>query len=337
MAVTMLDIAKRLDLSAATVSRVLSGKGAGFISSITRDRVMHAAKEMGYRPNRVAQGLVSGKTRVIALWVRNPDAPYYAGILRSVQELATDHGYEMILSGYRDEGEEVLPDSIAEHDLRSWPVDGVIAADCPLRVQRYRDANPNTPVVAISTDEGLEVDSVTFDQVAGIQEAMQHLFEIGCRKPVHMSALFAVPQVARERKRVFEEACAKAGIAGKIVTAKDESRAAAREQVKKLWHEGGGDALFCINDDVAIGAYRGLRDLGVKVGEEVALVGVDNIPDAAYIDPDLTSVRQPVEEMCRRAWDLLNRRWEEPTADIVHESLKPTLVTRDSTKRFKRK
>ncbi len=337
MAVTMLDIAKRLDLSAATVSRVLSGKGAGFISSITRDRVKDAAREMGYRPNRVAQGLVSGKTRVIALWVRNPDAPYYTGILRSVQDLATSQGYEMILSGYRDEGEEVLPDSIAEHDLRSWPVDGVIAADCPLRVQKYREANPNTPVVAISTDEGLDVDSVTFDQVAGIEDAMRHLFEIGCRKPVHMTALFAVPQVARERRRVFEEACAKAGVAGKVVVAKDESRAAAREQVKKMWREGATDAIFCINDDAAIGAYRGLRDLGVKVGEDVALVGVDDIPDAAYLDADLTTVRQPVQEMCQKAWDLLNRRWESPTTEVVHESLKPTLVVRDSTKRFKKK
>lgn len=337
MAVTMLDIAKRLDLSAATVSRVLSGKGAGFISSQTRDRVMHAAKQMGYRPNRVAQGLVSGKTRVIALWVRNPDAPYYAGILRSVQELATDHGYEMILSGYRDEGEEVLPDSIAEHDLRSWPVDGVIAADCPMRVQRYREANPSTPIVAISTDEGQDVDSVTFDPASGIEDAMRHMFEIGCKRPAHLTALYSVSRVARQRRRVFEEACERAGIAGRVVTAKDESRGMAREQVKRLWNEGGTDGLLCINDDVAIGAYRGLRDIGVKVGEDVALIGVDDIPVAAYLDPDLTTVRQPVEEMCRRAWDLLNRRWEEPTAEIAHETLRPTLVVRDSTKQFLRK
>jgi LacI family transcriptional regulator len=336
MAVTMMDIAKRLEISAATVSRVLSGKGTGYISSGTRERVLEAARAMGYRPNRVAQGLVSGKTKVFALWLRNSDAPFYAKMPRVLAELGMHAGYEMILSGYRDRGGETLPPGAEEYDINAWPVDGIIAADCPKRVEQYRQWNPvgGAPIVMVATDENPEVDSIAFDHEVGVEAAMQHLIKIGCQRIVHLTAWCSVSAVQRCRQKVYERVISEAGLAKRVSVAADETRATAREHVKKLWSEAKFDGLFCINDDVAIGAHRGLADIGVTVGKDVALVGCDDIETAGYMTPSLTTIQQPVEAMCTRAWEMLEQRWAEPKAPLQQERIMPTLVVRESTSQF---
>jgi LacI family transcriptional regulator len=336
MAVTMMDIAKRLEISAATVSRVLSGKGTGYISTGTRERVLEAARAMGYRPNRVAQGLVSGKTKVFALWLRNCDAPFYATMPRVLAELGMHAGYEMILSGYRDKGGETLPPDAEQFDLNAWPVDGIIAADCPKRVEQYRQLNPvgGAPIVMVCTDENPDVDSIAFDLEVGVEAAMQHLLEIGCKRIVHLTGWCSVSCVQRARQRVYERAMDGAGLPRRVAVAADETRATAREHVKKLWNEARFDGLFCINDDVAIGAHRGLMELGVQVGKDVAIVGCDDIETASYLTPSLTTIRQPVEPMCRRAWEMLEQRWADPKAPLQQERIMPTLIVRESTSRF---
>ncbi len=336
MAVTMMDIAKRLEISAATVSRVLSGKGANYISAGTRDRVIEAARSMGYRPNRVAQGLVSGKTRVFALWLRNSDAPFYARMPRVLAELGLGAGYEMILSGYRDKGGETLPRGAEDFDINAWPVDGIIAADCPQRVEQYRSLDPvgGAPIVVISTDNGIETDSITFDPESGVQQAVKHMIDIGCKKIVHLTGWCSVSLVQRTRQRIYEKLMDEAGLPRRVAVAADETRATAREHVKKIWNESKFDGLFCINDDVAIGAHRGLRDLGVRVGEDVAIVGCDDIEDAQYMDPSLTTIQQPVEAMCKRAWEMLEQRWADPIAPLQQERILPRIIVRESTIRF---
>src|SRR5262249_23323636 len=134
MTVTMVEIAKRTHLSPATVSRVLNGKGLGFISTATRAKVLDAARELGYQSSRAPRGLVT-RTHVVALWIRNPDRPYYARILRNLLEAAHSSGYEMIVTPVHDQ----LPGTdgsvggayIRENTLSTWPIDGVLAADCP--------------------------------------------------------------------------------------------------------------------------------------------------------------------------------------------------------------
>ena len=129
MSVTITDIARRANVSAATVSRVLSGKD-GLISAPTRERVRTAAAEMGYQRNRAAFGLVTGKSHVVALWIRNPDAPYYARMIRTIEEAASADGYELIVRGFRQRTDEEAEGEPGPWNAGLWPVDGILAADC---------------------------------------------------------------------------------------------------------------------------------------------------------------------------------------------------------------
>lgn len=337
MAVTMNQIAERLNISQATVSRVLNGKGADFISESTRERVLQAAREMGYHPNRMAQSLVTGKTMVVALWIRNPDAPYYARILRCVHETARKAGYVTILSGFRDHGNEHIPESTAEADASAWPVDGILAADCPRRVRAYLQSRGRhaVPIVGMSSDYVQDTDYVAFEPERGVREAASHLVSIGCRRLAHLTGACSIGSVRETRSAVFSQIVRDAGLEPEVLTAPDESRAAARACIAAQWKSGKRfDGLFCLNDDMAIGAYRGLIDAGARVPRDVALVGYDGIEDVEYLDPPLTTVIQPVDEMCEQAWSALHNRMNNPSAPPTHVLIQPRLIIRGSTARI---
>jgi len=333
MSVTMLDIAKRLNISQATVSRVLNGKGTQFISLATRDRVARTAVELGYRPNRLARSLVTGKTGVVALWVRNPDAPYYAGILRCVHERARSAGYEMILSGFRDRGGEP-PIEAHEVDRNAWPVDAVLAVDCPKRVGAYLEAKGGSaaPVVCMGSDVREDVDCIAFDPIPGVEAAARHLLHLGRNRLAHLTGECSINKVRISRAQTFARVVRGSGTEARIIIAPDETRASAREAMLDAWKRHGPfDGVFCINDDVAIGAYRALRDLKLRIPEDVALIGCDNIEDTQYLDSPLTTIEQPVGRMCDLAWQALEDRFREPRAPTRQMVLPTRLIVRAST------
>lgn len=337
MAVTIAQIAERTSLSQATISRVLNGKGLDFISVATRQRVLKAAQELGYNPNRVARGLASGKSQVIGLWIRNPAAPYYSRILRQVEELASEHGYETILAGFQDRG-AIDPQRAARADRLwgGWPVDGVLAMDVRWLAEACRQscAHRHMPLVGMGSDYAADHDFVAFDAETGVRQAVTHLVEIGCRRIAHLSGGVSIEHVRIGRAGVYERVVTAAGLTPIFITAQDESRSRSRQAVREYCqaHEP-PDGLFCLNDDMAIGAYRGLRDAGLGVPQDVALVGCDGIEDVEYLDPPLTTIVQPIDELCRAAWATLTERMANPDTPQRRIMLSPYLVQRESTQR----
>jgi DNA-binding LacI/PurR family transcriptional regulator len=329
--VTMLDIANRLNISQATVSRVLNGKGVQFISAETRRRVIQVAHELGYSGRRDSRQVL-GKTGCVALWIRNLDAPYYANIFRTLHSVVNDAGYDLLISSYIDRGAEPPP---ANHELdrSAWPVDGVLAVDCPRRVRALLSHRRrlNLPLVALGSDFPEDIDRVAFDPVPGVEAAAKHLVSLGRKRVVHLTGECAIRCVRSVRADVFADTIRASGGEAEVVISRDETRAAARIAVKDAYNRRPFDGLFCINDDVAIGAYRGLRDLGLTVPNDVALVGCDNIPDTEYMDPPLTTIDQPVRELCQRGWEMLLRRMADPGLPMQSEVLTPRLVVRGST------
>lgn len=333
MSVTMLDIANRLNVSQATVSRVLNGKGGQFISAATRRRVLQAAEELGYAPIRTPSPETGGRVGSIALWIRNPDTPHYGSMIRAVHDWAEGAGYDLLVSGFRDRGGEPAPAS-RSMSREAWPVDGILAVDCPRRVRAYRLARrrASVPVVCLGSEVVEDVDSVTFDPVPGVEAAAKHLVSLGRKRLAHLTGECSIRRIRTIRADVFCHTVRNAGLTARVITARDESRAAARVALAAAWDEHGPfDGIFCINDDVAIGAYRALRDRGLRIPEDVALIGCDNIADTDFLDPPLTTIDQPIQQLCQIACRMLELRLQRPEMPIQVECIAPTLVVRGST------
>lgn len=131
-----------------------------------------------------------------------------------------------------------------------------------------------------------------------------------------------------------ETALAQTGREPEYILAPDDTRRSVGGVLKDyIARRGAPDGLFCFNDDMAIGAFRALRDLGLRIPDDVALVGCDGIEDAAYLDPPLTTIVQPLEEMCATAWQFLERRLLQPLLPLQQVTLEPSLEIRGSSRR----
>lgn len=340
MAITMVEIAKRTNLSPATVSRVLNGKGVGFISDATRQRVLDAARELGYAANRPARPHSNGRTHVLGALIRHPHRPYYARILRHLLETSSAAGYDLVITPVDDQiahnGGFHNGAAKREGVPGAASIDGIFAADCPAIAEGYaqRFGAGACPVVGLSSDCSEKSDYVALDVACGVRQAVEHLVSIGCRRIAHLTTMSAIGRVRAARSGTYEEVVQSAGLAPEIILSPDENRAAARETIKSYYQSRGTpDGLFCFSDDMAIGAYRGLRDLGLRVPDDVALVGCDGMDDVQYLDVPLTTIVQPVQEMCRLAREVLMRRIEDPTASLSQTLLKPELRIDASTRR----
>lgn len=336
MAVTMVEIAKRTNLSPATVSRVINGKGVGFISPATRQRVLEAARAMGYEAARLPAD-APGKTMVVAAWIRNPDRSYYSRIIRHLLEAAAPHGYDVIIAPVHDQvlglaGGARLRDAPAS----AWPCDGVIAVDCPQAAEAYARRFPGgaCPLVGLNVEYSEHSDYVAIEVGGGVRQAVQHLASLGCRGVAMVSSHKVHDKVRAARTSAYEEAMREAGLAPEVILAPEASRHAARSAIAAyVQGHSAPDGLFCLTDDLAIGAYRGLRDMGVRVPEDTALLACDASEDVEFLDVPLSTIVQPLQEMCRSGWEVLMRRMREPGAPLSQSLLKPELRLAASTRR----
>lgn len=190
-----------------------------------------------------------------------------------------------------------------------------------------------TPLVSMGAYVLTDADHVGIDLYDGATQAVQHLLEVGCRRIAYLvNAESRYPGDAR--RDGYDHAMGIAGLSPSYIIAPDQSRAQSSLAVRRYVQECGlPDGIFCHNDEMAIGAYHGLRLLGVHIPDEVALVGCDGIEDTEYLDVPITTIRQPLEEMCRIAVEFLQRRVADAHIEQQTAMLKPTLVVRASTGR----
>lgn len=300
------DIADHLGLSKMTVSRALGG-GAG-VNAGTRQRVRAYAERIGYAPNPLARALVTGRTHLILLYVDISHVPFYAKVIHHVQREARFRGYEVLIS----EMAGARPGESGE--ASRWPVDGILAIDNPNFVQSLLGrVRPRAPVVNMGAFDVSGADFVGVDLYAGGREAMAHLLSDPSRRRVAYVAHERSMRPGEARYDAYGDSLREAGLTAEFVpVAGGGTRAQAREAVRAYVAEKGcPDAVFCRDDLLALGAHRALKDLGHEIGRKVALVGCDGIEDTEFVDPAVTTIVQPIEEMCANAWDLLERRLRE--------------------------
>ncbi|MCW3095747.1 MAG: transcriptional regulator, LacI family [Chthonomonadaceae bacterium] len=330
MRVTIKNIASELGLSHATISRALNDRKDPFISDATRLRVRQAAEQMGYRPNLAARALATGRTQLIALWLKSLLTGYHAHVAHYMELQARQHSRKLVIN--------ILggPDDMqtgGEEDA-AWNVDGIIAHENSGPVRRLLAQYPSSsiPIVTTGTYSYLaDGDMVGIDLYSGAREAMEHLVASGHRRIAYLvNGTSDFP--AEPRRKAYTGVMGEAGLPEEGIVTTDQLRATARNTVRAYVQEHGcPTALFCHNDDMAIGAYRGLLDAGLRVPDDIALIGCDGIEDTTYLECPLSTIVQPVEAMCALAWQFLERRIADPQMPPQQVTLQSHLAIRESS------
>lgn len=322
---TLKDVAEAAGASAATVSYVLNNSPKA-ISPETRARVLQVARDLGYQPNLAARTLAARRSNTVALWIANAHAPFFAQVIRAFHQQARAGGYEMIIREMAGDPAQM------RGGLSGWPVDGILTFQGAAYVHAFLEANPSPTVPFVSLGAYHEdcSDFVAIDLYAGARDAVTHLLTRGRR------VAFLLPEggtVSGEaRHAAYHAVMASAGLPPEVITVPTKRRADVRQTLKKyVTQQGCPDGLFCYNDDMALGAYRGLCDLGLRVPEQVALVGCDGIEDTEYLERPLSTIVQPVEEMCQIGWQFLQNRMRDPELRAQRATVTPALIVRDSS------
>ena len=323
--VTIEELAEQVKLNKSSVSRILNGKGQGH-SDHTRRRVLAAASELGYQPNPTARALATGATKIVELWVVTHEdySPYFGYVHHCLRQEGAKHGYRMVAE---DVSHLAAMDGETAHKTR-WPVDGVLTCDLDPASALYHHlaGHQRVPIVTVGQDRAEAADCVQLDVAAGAREAVQHLLAAGCRR---IAVVRSQPDI---RDMVYLEVLGEAGLGAETISATHHSRAAGYEAMcGYLKTHGCPDGLFCVNDELAIGCYLALHEAGLRVPEDVRIVGFDGLENARLFPCPLSSVVVPVEEMCRLAWEFLLRRLQTPDAPLIHQMIIPKLEVRASS------
>lgn len=320
--VTQLDMARRLGVSQALVARALREDPA--VAVRTRKRVQALARRLGYRPNITARALRTGRTGLVGLWIARAYGSYSARIIFALERLLRPSGYDLVITDPGPYG-----DPAREASRVRLAVDGVIVVDAPWQVEALaRPGVPAPPCVSMGSLVSYRTDVVQVDLEYGARQALAHLRAVGRTRVAYMTPEH--PLRAREpRFQAFRRAYPR----GRVIRLAEPTRAAAWAALRALGRNGiGFDGLLCHNDDYALGALRGLRDLGMAVPEQVAVVGCDGVEDTDYLDCALTTIALPVERMCEQAWTFLSGRLAGTRAAPRRRILMPELVVRASTR-----
>lgn len=302
--VTIKDVAALAGVSKATASRVLSGHPA--TSSEARARVSAAAQQLDFRPNAQARGLRSARTNVVGLLVSDVRNPFFADLAHAVEQAALAAGY-VILLGNANES-EVQQNRFLD-TLIDQRVDGVIVAPQSDGSGSIRSLlERGIPTVFVDrTVQGVRVPSVTTDSRQGIKQAVRHLAEQGHRRIGYIAG----PQstsTGRERHAAFADAMLGAGLEQdpELTVFGDFQAASGAEATEQLLRlDKPPTAILAADSPMAVGAVGKIHELGLRIGQEIALVAFDDIDWFALLNPPLSVISHSVEDMGRAAIDLL--------------------------------
>ncbi len=335
MAVTMLDIARDLNVSVVTVSKVLRNQGR--ISAATRKRVLRRAKELHYQMNWAARSLVTRRTYTIGLLLPDFTHPFFAEIARAVAQTVRPHGYHIIIS-YSEEDPKL---ELSEADsLLARQVDGLIIASAqPMRRLALfkRIESRKVPYVLIDRPiAGLQASFVGVDNRAIGKLATEHLIARGCVQIAHLRG--PAIGIAGERLQGYREALAGKGLRmpASYVVNGGHGDQTGYEGMRHLLRAARPtpDGIFCYNDPVAIGAMKAILDANLRVPHDICVVGAGNVQYSDLLAVPLTTVDQGTCQIGAQAAELLMERITLKRPGRPKKILiSPRLVERESTRR----
>ena len=324
--ITAADVARKAGVSQPTVSLVLSKNPKARVAKATRARVLQAAKELGYRPNRLAQGLVHQRSFALGLIVPGFANPVYANIVSGAERVAADEGYAVLLC------ETELAD--ASNHLRALidrQVDGVIIAGVAASTLAEQDLARLNVVLINQPSE--HYSTVAGDSLHAGRIAAQHFLELGHRRLAFIGPSTSLPAF-RLRERGFADGLRAAGVEppSEYWQRADATVAAGMRAMRALLAlPDRPTAVFCATDVIALGAHKAISKAGVRLGVELSLLGCDDIEMNTLVTPELSSIRTPQRELGARAVRLLIQQLDDVKATT--HILPVALVKRGTTGR----
>jgi LacI family transcriptional regulator len=324
-------VAALAGVSTATVSHVLNETRP--VSEALRDRVLVAMEQLSYQPDAVARSLRCRETLTIGLCVPSLEIPFYAWIADSVEAAAHAAGYSLILcsSGWSLDRElEAIDELIARR------VDGMACISIAARAEHIRPVlRRGTPVVWLErVMPEIELDAVLVDNFKGAYDATRHLIELGHRRIGCIMGL-ASSQLSHERVAGYRQALGDAGIsfeAGLLLRGDYMPPSGRMGAAELLARARPPSAIFAFNDLMAMGALQEIRRLGLRVPEDVAVIGFDGVALAEHTSPPLSTIEQPIPEMSRHVISLLLDRIKGDALGHMRTVVaEPRLIARAST------
>ncbi len=323
------DVARRAGVSSATVSRVLSN--SPHVSPETRERVLKAIEELGYRPSRVARSLRVQRSRIIGLIISDIQNPFFTALVRAVEDVAYEHDYAVFLC---NSDEDIEKEGLYVDLMKAEHVAGVVISPTREDVSRARDlVEAGIPVVTIDrVIQGLLVDSVMVDNVGAAYALVDHVIRDGHTRVAAVVGV-STATTGRERYEGYKRALADHGLSvdRDLIRRGLPKEHVGYEMTKELLslpHR--PTALFTGNNLLTLGALRAIRERGLRIPDDIALVAFDELDWMPLFDPALTVAAQPTYELGRQATELLLKRiggWDEPPQKVV---LTPTIHIRRS-------
>lgn len=330
--VTVIDVAREARVSPSTVSRILNGTTA--VAEDKRRRVLETVKRLGYKPNVLAQGLVRGKSMTIGVVIPDLSSAFYSAAIGGIEIALFNggHGYHPLYASAHWQADE---ERSSIELLLARRVDGLIVMGGLSDASFLREVAQRSPLIVIGRlIEGIQNQCVVVDNVQGAFKATTHLIEFGHRRIAFVSGPNG-NQDSADRLAGYRQALETYQLEfnPQLVVEGDfleHSGSIALEALLMRGHT--FSAVFCANDQMAMGVRLALARRGLRVPEDVSIVGYDDLPSSQYLYPPLTSVRQPINEISAHALGALVAQLKGGALKL--ETFEPRLMLRESTFRI---
>ncbi len=328
MKLTIKEIAELANVSTATVSKVLNGKDQN-ISEATRKRILEIAERVNYRPNRIAKSLKLKKTYTIGLIVPDIKNLYFSEMAKGIEDAAEKKGYSVILcnSDNNMDKEEKYINILQEH-----MVDGIILTTAENNIDVYfKDGQVPIVLLDRNVNSDLNIGRILVDNEEGGYIATKHLIDKGCKNIAFISSInknySSYYRFIGYRKALLESGYK---VNDQLIYTGSFSIETGYKGTLELLKNGEVDGIFCGNDDIAIGAIKALKGKNIKVTHEIKIVGFDDILIAQYMEPPITTIRQPIYDLGREAVNMLVSIIDKKDTEMTR-ILKTELVERGSS------
>ena len=315
---TIHDVAKRAGVASKTVSRVINDDG--YISTKTREKVNEAIAELGFVPNALARSLRSKRTNTLALVLTDITNPFFTVIARGVEDTASEAGYNVFFCNSNESEEEEEKNIML---ILQKKVDGILlvpAGGSSKTINLIKEHD--TPVVIIDRKVSVPADIVRCDSETGAYQLVKLLLDLGHNNIALINGPANV-STSTDRFNGYKKAIDEAGLIDKEICYYGAfSQQSGYELTKKVLSQiPRPTAIFATSSIIAIGVQWALNDMGIKVPDEIAVVGFDDLPSNLVVKPILTVAAQPAYEMGRKATELILNRLKNPVANNEYQNI----------------
>jgi LacI family transcriptional regulator len=336
--ITIVDVAQKAGVSKATVSAVINTKNT--VEPSTRDHILDVMKKLNFRPKGVARNLKNGfQDKSIGIIIKDLNYPFYTSIAAGVKEFASSKGYSVIITSSDDDHE---CEKKFSHLFSAKDIKGIIMAPIVEGTSEidhlFKLKMINYPFVLLEAVKGIQANVVSIDNIKAIKMAVKYLIDSGHRKIMHFAG---PPQSTHTQERIegFRHAFSESTLIFKddmvvsIGSRYEESYIKALEYFKNKNREDYPTAIVCFNDQQALAVMTVLKELKIRVPDDISIIGNDDIYYAKIYPIPLTTIRAPQHEIGRRAAEILIRNIESPTILQTEQIVLETeFIVRESTK-----